>query len=609
MSSFIQAFSDGFTVVGENWQLVLASLAVILVSQLIVYDVLRPILGDQLRGEDYFSLSIAGWILPALFLAIVWYGLRIVILPDLTAGFLLFMLAIFAVLLYRRVHGRHAQVASHSLVATLCLLAFLCISAVLRLAFVSGLLLPQYFDSTRHYMLINSILGHLEPGANLTWSTTDYYHVGFHFLTAFITSIPNVNISQTMLVLGQVVVTLMPVSVFFLIKYETQSNSAGLFTVLLAGFGWSMPAYALNWGKYPALTSLALLPFVLSMAYLAAHHRNEWTKRHKWILYAMLACATASCGLLHSRSLVVVAIALVAWIMAGRWQALPTGPRFLLLGVLLLGILFVGLFIQRQEVLEPLFNPYAHGGIYVTLMVLFLTIFAQKVQPALTFANIVAIFFLLCALFIPTVNWIPRLTDLTLLDRTFVEMLLYLPLSLLGGLGLAGLTQTLKAARWARSNGRRRRGEYIGAVFIMLLIGNTILQYDFQPSDCCTIVSRDDLTAMDWIRVNLPEKARILIAAEELTVLASGQPQGFALVDAGAWITPLTGRTSVPFLYDIDLSRPRRFEAVCKLGVDYIYIGGVGLSFHAPRLRAQPEWYTPVLSLSRVEVYQVSGCR
>ena len=39
---------------------------------------------------------------------------------------------------------------------------------------------------------------------------------------------------------------------------------------------------------------------------------------------------------------------------------------------------------------------------------------------------------------------VPGYFNLTLLDRPFVEMTLYLPLSLIGGLGLAGLQQYLK---------------------------------------------------------------------------------------------------------------------------------------------------------------------
>lgn len=603
MNSFIDVLRDGLIVLGGNWQLLLAILSLIFVSQFVIDRVMKSIFGDQLAGEEYFSLGMAGWLLPALLLSRLWYVLRISIVPHLNGGMFILLLGMVAVILFFRIQRQDLQ---RSKTILFWLFAFVCISIPLRLAFISGLVLPLYFDSTRHYAIIQDMLGNIDlAAATSPGLTTDYYHVGFHLLAAFMTSILDVNISQTMLVLGQMILAVAPLSVFFFIKHETRSNSAGIFAVLLAGFGWSMPAYALNWGKYPAVTSLALIPFVLSVAYLATQSRNELPKKKKWVLYTMLACAIAISGILHSRSLVVIAIALVVWIIAGQWQNLPKQPRIILFCALPLWILFVGVYIYRQEVLEPLFKPYISQRIFVTVMILFLSFFAQKVYPTWTFANLLAIFLLLGALFIPTLDLLPRLANLTLLDRPFVEMVLYLPLSFLGGLGMAGLAQTLNHAR----TGVALRGEYISIVFITFLIGNAILQYDFYASDCCTIIGRDDMKAMDWIRNNIPADARILISAEELTVLPSGALQGYAPADAGGWITPLTGRVTVPILYDTNLEKDQKFDAVCEMGIDYIYIGGIGRSFHAPRIRSNPDWYASVLSISRVEIYQVIGCR
>ena len=603
MNSFIDALRNGFIVLGENWQLLLVILSLIFVGQFVIDRVMRSIFGDRLAGEEYFSLGMAGWLLPTLLLSMLWYGLRISIVPHLNGGMFILLLGIVAVILFFRIQKQDVQ---RSKTILFWLLAFVCISIPLRLAFISGLVLPLYFDSTRHYAIIHDMLGNIDLAAAMSPGlTTDYYHVGFHLLAAFMTSILDVNISQTMLVLGQIILAVAPLSVFFLIRHATRSNSAGIFAVLLAGFGWSMPAYALNWGKYPAVASLGLIPFVLSVAYLAAQRRNELTKQKQWTLYTMLASAIATCGILHSRSLVVIAIAVLAWIIAGWWQNLPKQPRIILFCALLLGILFGGFYIYRQEVLEPLFRPYISQRIFVTVMILFLSFFAHKAYPTWTFANLIAIFLLLGGLFVPTMDLLPRLADLTLLDRPFVEMVLFLPLSFLGGLGMAGLAQTLKHAR----TDVVLRGEYISIMFITFLIGNTILQYDFYPSDCCIIIGRDDTTAMNWIRNNIPADARILISAEELTVLPTGALQGYAPADAGGWITPLTGRVTVPILYDTNLDKDQKFDAICEMGIDYIYIGGIGRSFHAPRIRSNPHWYAAVLSLSRVEVYQVIGCR
>lgn len=298
----------------------------------------------------------------------------------------------------------------------------------------------------------------------------------------------------------------------------------------------------------------------------------------------------------------------LASVMARWWQNLPGLSRSLVFYLLILAILIEISFIHSQEILDPLFEPYGSKGFLVTFIVLFLSIFAQKIYPQLTFSNIVAIFLLLCSLFIPTVKIIPRFANLTLLDRTFVEMILYLPLSFLGGLGLAGLEPTLTRDQARLDRFRSLRGGTIGVLFSGLIVGNTLMHYEFYPSYCCNIVTRNDLVAIHWMDENLPTNARILISSTESIVQSSGRLQGYSAADAGAWITPLTNRVTIPLPYDTNLAKRKKFNSLCRMGVNYIYIGASGLSFHAPRLRAHPDWYRSLFSMSRTEIYQVIGC-
>ena len=598
---------DGFFILLDQWQLVLGVLGLMLVSQCLVYWLIKSIFGQSLSEEEYYSLGIAGWLLPASFLSLLWYLSGALGLPTFSVGPSLIVISILAVLLLVRVNRQTIRSSKTALVSLLFLLV---ISIPLRLTFLSDLLMPQYFDSVRHYTLIQSLLTYSQPATFpfIHEMGANYYHLGFHFLAAFAASILQADTASTMLVLGQMILTAAPLSIFFLIKHETQSNRAGIFAVLLAGIGWTMPAYAVNWGKYPAVASLALMPFPLSIAYLVARRRKTLTVQKKWTLYALFGTGVLICGFFHSRAFVVIGIGIVAWLVAGAWQNLRRLPRALVLCMLFLGIIFEIILSQRQEVLELLFNPYGVKGLVVTIVVAFLAVFAHKTSPRMAFANILGIFLLLCSLFVPTLNLIPRLAGLTLLDRIFVEMILYLPLSFLGGLGLAGLEQTLRDMLTTWITLPPLRQEYVGSLFIALLLGVGLLRYDFYASDCCTIIGQDDLTVMEWVKQNVPPQARILISANALMVQSSGLLQGYAAADAGGWITPLTGRVTIPMLYDTNLGKEKKFKSLCKMGVDYIYIGAVGLSFYAPRLRAHPDWYKPSFSLSRAEVYQVIGC-
>jgi hypothetical protein len=599
---------DGLSVLGENWQLVLGILSLIFLGQFLIYSVMKMIFGDGLTGEEYYSLGMAGWIVPVSLLSLLWYLLRTTHLPDFSTLIVIIFISIVAILLFFRINKQITRSSKGTLAG---LLLVFCIFVLLRLAFISDVLMPLYFDSARHFVIIKSLLGNIGPSSGITFFQqleTNYYHVGFHFLAAFLSSITHVEITKTMLVLGQMMLAVTPFSVFFIIKHETKSSSAGLFAVLLAGLGWSMPAYAVNWGKYPAVTSLIVIQFVVGIAYLAIQSREALSPRQKWALYGMLGLGILISGFFHTRSLVVIGIAILASVTAGWWQNLPRLTRSLIFCVLILGILLEIIFIQTLEILNPLFEPYGSKGFLVTFVILFLYIFAQKTYPHLAFSNIVAIFLLLGSLFIPTVKIIPRFADLTLLDRTFVEMFLYLPLSFLGGLGLAGLEQALARNKVRLSGFRILRGGAIGVLFSGLILGNALIHNEFYPSYCCKIVTPNDLIAIDWMNENLPADARILISSTESIVLSSGRLQGYSAADAGAWITPLTNRVTIPLPYDTNLAKRKKFNSLCRMGVNYVYIGSSGLSFHAPRLRAHPDWYRALLSMSRTEVYQVIGC-
>jgi hypothetical protein len=292
----------------------------------------------------------------------------------------------------------------------------------------------------------------------------------------------------------------------------------------------------------------------------------------------------------------------LTWLLVTGWHNLQKLPRVVLFCVTILGILLEIIFIGTKDVFGPLFDPYWNQGAFITFLVLFLSIFAVRVYPRLVFASILALFFLLGALFLPIT--VPGYGNLTLLDRPFVEMILYLPLSFLGGVGLAALEQTLQpfTARWQAI----RLGA--GSVFIGLVVVNALLNYTVYPSDCCSIVGRDDLVAIDWVDKHLPPEARILTSSTELRVLASDSFQASVSGDAGAWITPLTDRATLPLPYYSDFSQQSTLDMLCQLEVDYIYVGEMGTTFNNDQIDPYPNWYKILLSMPKTKVYQLVGC-
>ena len=597
--------SDSLSVLMDHWRLIVGILLIMLPCQILIWSGLKMIFSNRLTSGEYYSLSIAGWMLPIFLASVLWLLWRSVQRLDGNALIIFLFVPILAAILFLRT--RKEQLNDSKTILFI-LLGLFGLFVFLRIAFVSKATIPLYFDSAQHYLIIKNLLG--SPASNagtalFPWLTSAYYHIGFHVIAAFIVSVVDADIINTILILGQIILAIIPLSVFFLIKHETQSSPAGIFAVLLAAFGWYMPAHAMDWGKYPALTSLLSIPLVLSLAYLSVQHRRTLSPGKYLILNAILFFALIASVFIHSRSLVIFGIAIVAWVGTTTWQRLPKLAQLLFLGAAILGIAIEIYFIQTKDVLGPLFDPYVNKGLLITGIVLFLTSFAQWAYPRLAFASVLAIFLLLGSLFVP-VQGIPGYIDLTVLDRPFVEMILFLPLSLLGGLGLAGLERRLQNTQAGIVFMGKK---YISLFFTAVILINALFKYEVYPSGCCSLVGRDDLVAMDWMDKNLPADARILTSSTEMRVMATDSFQGAVGGDAGIWINPLTNRATIPLPYFSDFSQQTTLDSLCSLGVTHIYVGETGLTFDDTKITSHPEWYQILLSMPEAKVYQVIGCQ
>ena len=602
----MNVLSDGLSVLLDHWRLLSHILLVLFFGQILIWSALKKTFGEKLTPGEYYSLGLAGWMVPVLVLSALWFLWR----PLQALRFDLLVaavtIALFALSLFSR---SKKEIAPESKINLLVLSLLFGIFIFLRLAFVSQAILPLYFDSAEHYRIIKSLSSYIEPSSTtlpFNWPIASYYHIGFHLLALFIISISQAEITATMLILGQIILAAIPLSVFFLIKHETKSNNAGVFAVLLASFGWYMPAHVLDWGKYPALASLALIQFVLSAAYLFFQYKNTLSSRKYWGLIATFSAGILASAFAHSRSFVIFGIMLLTWITARWWRKLPKISQSLVLYVVILGTVSEFIFIQRQDVLTLVFDPYINKGMLITSMILLLFVFALKAHPQLTFSIVFAIFLLLASLFVPIK--LPGYVDLTLLDRPFVEMILYLPLSLIGGLGLAGLEQRLQHSQIKLETSQISWGKYVSVLFIVLVAMNASAQYEFYPSDCCKIVGTDDLVAIDWMNKNLPSDARVLISAVELRVLASESLQGYVGADAGIWITPLTDRYTIPAVSHSDFSQQTTLNSLCEMKASHLYIGETGQTFDDSQISVHDEWYKILLSMPKAKVYQIIGC-
>lgn len=588
---------DSLTVLSEQWNGLLRLLALFGVGGLLTFGLLRRMLQEHLDTTETFLLALAGW--PLWWTVSAFLGFFIARRLELGPGWAVFLLSIFGLLLISGWKKIPAPFGRFSWLPFALALAFL-VSLFTRLAFLADVLLPSYFDGALHYQISQHLLAHF---GQWPWETASplvngYYHVGFHLLTASAAFVTNLEVGQVILILGQVTLAVMPFPVFLATRRETGSTLAAFFALILAGWGWNMPAHALNWGKYPALAGLLALQFVLTVAFTITRNPSRGVKIS---LLALFAAGAIVSGLMHTRSLVVIFIFVFGYFASMFWESLPASSatmrrvKWATLALLLAGLGGLVFYIESRSILNLAFDPYLRAGLWMTLLAAALSPFALRRFARLAMTCLLVLFLLLVSLLLP----LPGEPFQTPLDRPFVQMILYLPLALLGGLGLAGLrAEPFRAWQVALVT-----VAVFSAVFVS--IGR---EYPFSASACCILFKTDDAVAFDWMEENLPDDAHLLIAGNTLNVFDIQNPAGLRGADGGVWIAPLTGRRVSMEHLGLDFSAEETLDSLCQRDITDIYIGGAPERFNAAGLQARPEWYAQQLTLPGAQVFKILGC-
>lgn len=582
---------DGLSALtGYAWA-VFVVLLIILWGSFITRGFLFRIFGNSLTEADLLTFGAAGWVVPVLFLSLFAFGTSLLFNEHIGSILTLAVILTSSFALIRK-----KIFASRAFF----LLAFIFVSLILRFAFLEGLVLPSYFDSAEHYRLIQLLTESYRTGTLSTEFLTKFYHLGFHSIVAFISHFLHVRILDLMLVFGQVVLAILPIPFFFIVKRETDSTCAAILACLLAGFGFHMPSHLMNWGKYPALFGLVSMMSVFGLTYMA--YRSDLFKERKSI-FILLNVAVFISMLLHSRTLILYGFMLTAILITFGWMRLKDILRKIIFAALLILIIIEVYAVYGNPTLQTLFDVYLKNDLWMLILVLFLTIFAAIRQIQWTFFLFIWVALCVLSLFISIS--LPTLGAQTLLDRPFVQMFAFMPLSMLGGLGLAGLIQTTQRLLPDLKLIQR----FIPIFIFGLVLFNTVLHYNFYPSNCCRFATRDDLAAFTWIDNHVPDDASILIASVRLSVTSFESTTTPTGVDAGIWIPPLLAR-SIRFAQpEIQFALLDTHADLCAGGIDYIYVGSMPQSFNASQLDSLPIWYAPSFTLPSTKIYQVMDCK
>jgi hypothetical protein len=516
-------------------------------------------------------------------LAILAHFWTFILLPG---SFVLVVLASVNILRHLWTHQNTFRF--NPIVAVLTLAVFLLL--LIRLSFLAHILMPPYSDSPIHYQAILELLGRNQDlvakiSPTIIFSKyyhlefqfltgIQYYHFGFHTLAAWLVSVSGQAPQDVMSLLGQIFLVIGPLAVFALTLTLTSNLPAALLAGSLAAIGWAMPAFAVNWGKYPALLSLAVMPVILSIM-------PDWRKRRdNWRAILLFGILLLGAVLLHTRILFVFGLAVIAFFISAKFVPAKPPP---ILQVALRSLAF-GLFIWGF--LTFLGESYR----VLPLWILLLALTPFGIQAHAQLMTVILLF--LAGIWLQILLPLPG--GQTLFDRPFVEMLLVIPFSLWAGVGLSGLA--------ALPNLRRnfRLATTLTPFLVTLFVFGARGAY--LPDPCCNYFTAQDKKAFAWVDENKTASSLFLVATFQDGTQRFG-------TDAGIWLHPLT-RVGVNMLpYDMDWDAPETQSLLCGFGSPqtYLYAGGGQFSFPKDDL-ARQDWLQVVFQSGQVQIYRANGC-
>lgn len=437
---------------------------------------------------------------------------------------------------------------------------------------VRSLPVPMWGDSVHHTLIGQLLLDNeglfdsWQPYAEMQSLT---YHFGFHATVAVYALLSGLDAAKATLIVGQFLNVFAVFSLSALAwRISSGSRWATIAGWVLAGFIFFMPMYYTNWGRYTQLCGQVLLPIVVFLIWdlleaddktetnRSSHGLSGWLKQRPWGNILLVALTSSGLALIHYRVFLFmlgsVPMLMLLNISRRSWREqfanLGLGGIF---GLLLYlpwffrvygGKLFEG-FIRGITTSPSVMSNYtreynAIGYLSGYLPLPIWVIFILCIAWALWRRDKGVLFIVgwwITVVLMANPNWI-GLPGAGLLSNFAVFIAMYIPASLVIGTAFTWLMNPLISRQPVVADA-------LGILLVMVAILFTARSRlsDVQP-DSHAMATRQDITAMEWIRENTPPESRILVnsffAYGGSTIVGS---------DGGWWIPYFTARKiSVP---------------------------------------------------------------
>jgi hypothetical protein len=559
-----------------------------------VFVFLISLLGLGFFGYDYFfdlidhgptlrfftRFAVGTLLLTWLSLALVLFGR--LWLPVLSIGSVLVPIVCLIYMIWilwkrGRVLFGNANIFTIISVGCLSFLVFL-----FRLAFIKKIIFPPYDDSPDHFMVIRDLLSAADPGRSIFYVLRNggerYYHVGFHAIAAWLVSASHIDPAVAMSLLGQLYIFISAISIFYLTFVLTENLYAGFVAGVFAALAWTMPGFAANWGKYPAFSGLALLPMWLGLLFIYLRKPKKRLVSIVFIILIFIGLAA-----IHTRLIICFAVIGVAYFVGLKLKinSLSAIPQFLT--VFFAALLIPFLFLNQIQIF---YSNYSYFAIGLTALLLpFSCLRYPKIVFGISFSMIgiwlaanIQVFFGLYG-----TSW---------LDAPFVEILLYIPFSIISGLGFSGLLEKTEKYQLFL--------KFTVVIPIIILIFGFKSLNSFYPDHCCNYVTASDIKAISWIKANTP--------LDSVVWVSGFKPHNYMIgTDAGVWVLAMTGRNTNKLQYDFNWQSPASKGKICQSGLNdvYVYKGGLDYSFDESAI-ARENWLKISFLDGQNKIYKVS---
>lgn len=543
-----------------------------------------------------------------------------------TAGILLILIIWRVIYKTRQTINRKPQSSSGIL-----LTGIFAITLFTRFAMVRDLSAPAWVDSIHHAIITQDII---ESGAipeNYLPHIPDeasQYHPGFHInLSVFLQS-TGLDITEGMLIYGQILNALMIFPVYFFTVLFTKNQKVGLWAALITGMFTLMPAYYTSWGRYTQLAGLLILP--AAMFWIIQTQK----KGAYFVRLALGSITIAGLFLTHYRVALFFGCLIISWWIsllygknAQRWQILKLTIRnnaILIASSILVALPWVIPTITKYTIRFAIHrsgagNPFPGFtwryltpalGSYALILAGLGLIWGIAERRKFSISILVWVI-LLFGIAKPNLFGIPHLPSFV--NQTSVEIMLFIPIAGLGGYFLNEAISKIV-------NKMPHRWQTAWLVFVMIFgIGISILgaQRLLPTLNPTTLLYRNaDRTAIEWIAKNIPK---------DETIVINPTGWGYGLYrgnDGGYWISPITNRQTMPpnVLYGTNVDQHLQVNSFVEniipvtksdiaiwnllneYDLDYIYIGGRG-GILSPRTLEKSEYFETIFNQENTWVF------